>query len=171
MTPQNPPSIPSVTFVSLNTRQVARCIAPLPDPDVRRQITRIIQAGAGDIPSLFGFHVRLHQTQGSVRFTVSRGRTELFNGLLAWDGSDSEITRLRSWLSQLRPSAGCQHRPPAGIPALNPEAVPWVATRYQPEVARLALHEAVALVRFQQSLVAVLLAESTWSRGAAASRN
>ena len=104
--------------------------------------------------------------QGSVQFTVNRGQTELFNALLAWDGSDSEIARLRSRLSQLRRPAGCRHRPAAGIPALNLEALPLVATRYQPEVARLVLHEAVAMVRFQQSLVAVLLAESTWSRGA-----
>ena len=171
MTPQPPPSIPSVTFVSLNTRQMSRCIAPLPDPDTGRQVARIIQAGAGDIPSLSGFHVRLCRTQGSVQFRVSRGRTELFTGLLARDASDSEITRLRSRLSQLCPAAGCQHRPPAGIPALNPEAVPRVATRYQPEVARLALHEAVALARFQQSLVAVLVTGSTLSRGATAGRS
>jgi hypothetical protein len=165
------PSAPEVTFLSLNTRQVARCIAPLPDPHTRRQITRIIQAGAGDIPDLSRFHVRLHQTQGSVQFTFGRGQTELFTALLAWNRSDSEIARLRSWLSQLRRPARSRHWPPAGIPALNPEAVPWVATLYQPEVERLALHEAVALVRFQQSLVAVLLSESTWSRGAASSRN
>jgi hypothetical protein len=39
-----------------------------------------------------------------------------------------------------------------------------VATLYDLEVEKLAPHEAVALVLFQQSLVAVLLIESAWPR-------
>jgi hypothetical protein len=151
---------PVVTFVSLNTLQVARAIAPLPDHESHKKILRLIRAGAGDISGLRGFHLRLCEAQDSVQFTVSRGRTELLTALLTAGGCDCQFARLRSWLWHQRPPARCQRWHSALITSLNPQTAPWLATLYRREIQDIALHEVVALVVFQRSLIAVLLSRS-----------
>src|SRR5579864_5394002 len=134
---------PEVTFVSLNTLQVARATAPLPDHNAQKRIIRLIQAGAGDISGLCGFQLRLWEAQDSAQFTVSRGRTELLTALLASGGCDGQFARLRSWLLHQRLPARCQRGYSALITSLNPQTVPWLATLYRREIQHLALHEVV----------------------------